>query len=213
MYLVEHGWEKFITWYDYESWYPIGRPIGKSIYPGMQVAAAVIHWFLKAVGQPLPLNDVCVRVAPTVTVLLLTLPSSCVFVPAYFSVLTCFFLFGMANEIRGPKAGLAAAAIMCVLLPFVTVDCTNRVPNVLSVGLFSLLTLCVPLPVATTTNPSLVRTLAVNQIACLPNFRASLVAAMSGTFWLWLVSLRGGKWIVFCIPCALMYFFMISAWG
>ena len=61
MYLVEHGWEKFITWYDYESWYPIGRPIGKSIYPGMQVAAAVIHWFLKAVGQPLPLNDVCVR--------------------------------------------------------------------------------------------------------------------------------------------------------
>jgi hypothetical protein len=36
---------------------------------------------------------------------------------------------------------------------------------------------------------------------------------MSGTFWLWLVSLRGGKWIVFCIPCALMYFFMISAWG
>jgi hypothetical protein len=39
------------------------------------------------------------------------------------------------------------------------------------------------------------------------------VAAMSGTFWLWLVSLRGGKWIVFCVPCALMYFFMISAWG
>ena len=37
---------------------------------------------------------------------------SCVFVPAYFSVLTCLFLFGMANEIRGPKAGLAAAAIM-----------------------------------------------------------------------------------------------------
>ena len=45
MYLVENGWTKFITWYDYESWYPIGRPIGKSIYPGMQVAAAVIHWF------------------------------------------------------------------------------------------------------------------------------------------------------------------------
>ena len=39
------------------------------------------------------------------------------------------------------------------------------------------------------------------------------VAAMSGTFWLWLLSLRGGKWIVFCVPCALMYFFMISAWG
>ena len=43
---------------------------------------------------------------------------------------------------------------------------------------------------------------------CVPS-----VAAMSGTFWLWLVSLRGGKWIIFCVPCALMYFFMISAWG
>jgi hypothetical protein len=59
-YLVENGWTKFITWFDYESWYPIGRPIGKSIYPGMQVAAAVIHWFLGAVGYPLSLNDVCV---------------------------------------------------------------------------------------------------------------------------------------------------------
>ena len=44
-------------------------------------------------------------------------------------------------------------------------------------------------------------------------FPSLSVAAMSGTFWLWLLSLRGGKWIVFCIPCALMYFFMISAWG
>jgi dolichyl-diphosphooligosaccharide--protein glycosyltransferase len=63
MYLVENGWQKFITWFDYESWYPIGRPIGKSIYPGMQVAAAVIHWFLGAVGYPLSLNDVCVHFA------------------------------------------------------------------------------------------------------------------------------------------------------
>ena len=114
-YLVENGWHKFITWFDYESWYPIGRPIGKSIYPGMQVAAAVIHWFLGAIGQPLSLNDV--YAAPCSLSSLPALnppppPHSCVFVPAYFSVLTCLFLFGMANEIRGPKAGLAAAAIM-----------------------------------------------------------------------------------------------------
>jgi hypothetical protein len=64
MYLVENGWNKFITWYDYESWYPIGRPVGKSIYPGMQVAAAVIHWFLGAIGYPLSLNDVCVPPNP-----------------------------------------------------------------------------------------------------------------------------------------------------
>ena len=33
-YLVDNGWEAFSTWYDYESWYPIGRPVGTTLYPG-----------------------------------------------------------------------------------------------------------------------------------------------------------------------------------
>ena len=27
-YLVDHGWQAFSTWFDYESWYPLGRPVG-----------------------------------------------------------------------------------------------------------------------------------------------------------------------------------------
>jgi len=38
-YLNEHGLSKFFKWYDYESWYPLGRPIGTTIYPGMQMTA------------------------------------------------------------------------------------------------------------------------------------------------------------------------------
>merc|ERR550525_675770 len=38
-YMAEHGLSKFFKWYDYDSWYPIGRPIGTTIYPGMQMAA------------------------------------------------------------------------------------------------------------------------------------------------------------------------------
>merc|ERR1719491_2220042 len=38
-YLGEHGWEKFFKWYDYMSWYPIGRPVGTTIYPGMQLTS------------------------------------------------------------------------------------------------------------------------------------------------------------------------------
>merc|ERR1719274_85379 len=34
----EHGFMagigKFFQWYDYMSWYPLGRPIGTTIYPG-----------------------------------------------------------------------------------------------------------------------------------------------------------------------------------
>jgi hypothetical protein len=63
----------------------------------------------------------------------------------------------MANEIRGPKAGLAAAAIMCVLWCLAH-EYANLAPNSIPAGLFSLLTLCVPLLVATTTNLLPVRT-------------------------------------------------------
>ena len=36
-YLYEHGWRAFKSWYDYKVWYPLGRPVGTTIYPGMQV--------------------------------------------------------------------------------------------------------------------------------------------------------------------------------
>merc|ERR1740120_3760 len=38
-YMAENGISKFFKWYDYDSWYPIGRPIGTTTYPGMQMAA------------------------------------------------------------------------------------------------------------------------------------------------------------------------------
>merc|ERR550514_2600758 len=41
-YLAEHGLSKFYKWYDYKSWYPMGRPIGTTIYPGMQITAVGI---------------------------------------------------------------------------------------------------------------------------------------------------------------------------
>ena len=38
-YYDEHGPEKFFKWFDYMSWYPLGRPVGTTIYPGLQVRA------------------------------------------------------------------------------------------------------------------------------------------------------------------------------
>lgn len=42
-YLAQHGLTRFFRWYDYMSWYPIGRPIGTTIYPGMQIWAVGIY--------------------------------------------------------------------------------------------------------------------------------------------------------------------------
>lgn len=43
-YLYDNGWKRFVTWFDYMSWYPLGRPVGTTIYPGMQVTAV---WLTK----------------------------------------------------------------------------------------------------------------------------------------------------------------------
>ena len=44
------------------SWYPLGRPVGTTIYPGMQVTSVAIWRTLTAMGKDyaMSLNDVCV---------------------------------------------------------------------------------------------------------------------------------------------------------
>lgn len=42
-YLEKEGWTKFFTWFDYMSWYPLGRPVGTTIYPGMQITSVLIY--------------------------------------------------------------------------------------------------------------------------------------------------------------------------
>ena len=42
VYLRDHGLAKFFTWFDRLSWYPLGRPVGTTIYPGMQITSVVL---------------------------------------------------------------------------------------------------------------------------------------------------------------------------
>jgi len=55
-YLYEHGSKKFFQWFDYMVWYPLGRPVGSTIYPGMQFTAVYIKRYLL---NNWSLNDVC----------------------------------------------------------------------------------------------------------------------------------------------------------
>jgi dolichyl-diphosphooligosaccharide--protein glycosyltransferase len=47
-YLVEHDLQSFLTWYDTKVWSPLGRPVGTTIYPGMQMTAALVSWPVKS---------------------------------------------------------------------------------------------------------------------------------------------------------------------
>lgn len=98
-YLGQHGIWEFFHWYDYKVWYPIGRPVGTTIYPGMQLSSVAIWRVLNdIVGHTISLNDVCC------------------YVPTWFGVSATTFLGLLAAECANSWiAGWAAASIMAIV--------------------------------------------------------------------------------------------------
>ncbi|ORC83343.1 putative oligosaccharyl transferase subunit [Trypanosoma theileri] len=98
-YLNEHGWRAFFEWYDYMSWYPLGRPVGTTIYPGLQITSVVIHYVLNAIGIPMSLNDVCV------------------YVPAWFGSVATAIVALLSYETSGSLAATGLAAALFAISP------------------------------------------------------------------------------------------------
>lgn len=47
LFLTEKGFYEFWNWFDSESWYPLGRIIGGTLYPGLMVTAALMYWTIR----------------------------------------------------------------------------------------------------------------------------------------------------------------------
>lgn len=52
------------NWFDADSWYPLGRVVGGTVYPGLMVTASSFYWFLNWVSIPVNIRNVCVFTAP-----------------------------------------------------------------------------------------------------------------------------------------------------
>lgn len=100
-YLADNGWYEFFHWFDYKVWYPLGRPVGTTIYPGMQITSVVIWKVLGWIGDPvnLSLNDVCC------------------FVPAWFGVSATILLGLIAGECSGSWSAIAASSAIMAIIP------------------------------------------------------------------------------------------------
>eukprot|EP00756_Hemistasia_phaeocysticola_P021210 Hpha_TRINITY_DN15763_c0_g1::TRINITY_DN15763_c0_g1_i1::g.36937::m.36937/K07151/STT3; dolichyl-diphosphooligosaccharide--protein glycosyltransferase len=98
-YLAENGATRFFEWFDHKSWYPLGRPVGTTIYPGMQFTAVGIWKVLEAIGQPMSLNDVCV------------------YMPAWFGVIATLFLGLLAKECTGDDTVAVVSAVIMSVIP------------------------------------------------------------------------------------------------
>jgi len=123
--LSKVGLHKFFTWYDYSSWYPIGRPVGTTIYPGMQMVSVGLWRMLKEMPKgmyKIPRSYLPAGILPwlpghgTLAYSPLTLNQVCCLVPAWFGSLATLLMGLLASEAsESTGAGVVAAAIMAVI--------------------------------------------------------------------------------------------------
>lgn len=98
-YLNDNGYEKFFTWFDYMSWYPLGRPVGSTIYPGMQIVAVTIFQTLESFGMSMSLNDVCC------------------YVPVWGGCCATIFLGALTYECTANSLYASVAALIMAIIP------------------------------------------------------------------------------------------------
>ena len=78
-----------------ETWHPLGRVTGGTLYPGLMVTSGVIYHVFRFLGLPVDIRNICVLLAPG------------------FSGLTAFAAYLLTSEMsQSPSAGLLAAVFM-----------------------------------------------------------------------------------------------------
>lgn len=63
-FIAQNGIIDALNWFDDRAWYPLGRIVGTTVYPGLMFSASVIYWALNWLGLPVDIRDVCVFFAP-----------------------------------------------------------------------------------------------------------------------------------------------------
>jgi dolichyl-diphosphooligosaccharide--protein glycosyltransferase len=63
-YLVKEGIYAFHNWFDEMAWYPLGRIVGGTVYPGLMWSAALVYKVCEYLGFPIDVRNSCVFVSP-----------------------------------------------------------------------------------------------------------------------------------------------------
>lgn len=95
-YMTEHGWYDFLNWFDERAWYPLGRIVGGTTFPGLMIVSGTIHYVLQSLNISVHIRDICVFLAPI------------------FSGLTAISTYLLTKELWNESAGLFAACFVAI---------------------------------------------------------------------------------------------------
>ncbi|KAJ6888121.1 hypothetical protein NC652_029217 [Populus alba x Populus x berolinensis] len=120
LFLTEKGFYEFWNWFDSESWYPLGRIIGGTLYPGLMVTAAIMYWGLRFLRFAVHIREVCVLTAP------------------FFASNTTLVAYFFGKEIWDTGAGLVAAVLISICPGYISRSVAGSYDNE-GVAIFALL--------------------------------------------------------------------------
>lgn len=101
-FLADEGYYKFHNWFDDRAWYPLGRIIGGTIYPGLMVTSATIYHLAQSLNIPIDIRNVCVFLAPL------------------FSSFTTIITYLLTKELSDAASGLVAAAMISIVPGYIS---------------------------------------------------------------------------------------------
>ncbi|CAM0882749.1 unnamed protein product [Alopecurus aequalis] len=119
-FLSKRGIYEFWNWFDDRTWYPLGRVIGGTVYPGLTLTAGTIWWFLNSLNIPLSVETVCVFTAPI------------------FSANASWATYLLTKEAKGHGAGLMAATILAMVPSYISRSVAGSYDNE-AVAIFALI--------------------------------------------------------------------------
>eukprot|EP00584_Thalassiosira_punctigera_P022138 CAMPEP_0172552596 /NCGR_PEP_ID=MMETSP1067-20121228/46223_1 /TAXON_ID=265564 ORGANISM="Thalassiosira punctigera, Strain Tpunct2005C2" /NCGR_SAMPLE_ID=MMETSP1067 /ASSEMBLY_ACC=CAM_ASM_000444 /LENGTH=960 /DNA_ID=CAMNT_0013340615 /DNA_START=110 /DNA_END=2995 /DNA_ORIENTATION=+ len=196
-YLDENGSKKFFTWFDHKVWYPLGRPVGSTIYPGMQFTAVYLKRYV--FGDSMSLNDVCC------------------YIPVWFGVAATFLVGCIAFEASLPENsgghifGVVYDALRGKYSGPESMRGASR-PRLALLGLSSPSLECAAFAIGFM---GVVPAHLMRSVGGGYDNESVAVTAMTLTFWLWMRSLRSGEEYSYLVGVftGLAYFYMAAAWG
>nr|XP_010924651.1 dolichyl-diphosphooligosaccharide--protein glycosyltransferase subunit STT3A [Elaeis guineensis] len=118
-YLTKNGIYDFWNWFDDRTWYPLGRVIGGTVYPGLTLTAGSMWWLLNSLNIPLSVETVCVFTAPI------------------FSANAAWATFLLTKEVKGTGAGLTAAVLLAMVPSYISRSVAGSYDNE-AVAIFAL---------------------------------------------------------------------------
>ncbi|EMS15030.1 dolichyl-diphosphooligosaccharide--protein glycosyltransferase subunit STT3A, putative [Entamoeba histolytica HM-3:IMSS] len=101
-YLLANGLDAFNNWFDETAWYPLGRIVGVTVYPGLMYTSVFFFRVLEFLHLSVDIKEICVFMGP------------------FFSGLTVLVGYRMTTEIVSQKAALIAALLIAIVPGYIS---------------------------------------------------------------------------------------------